>query len=88
VIDDISGEYKRAAVEYWRSDKLKPKTINSVKSRFRKIISTRQLRRWKKQINVDGSKKEKLRQISAYTLDKFAETIRKRVIIHDINITR
>jgi len=43
-VDDISGEYKRtaveywiakrAAVEYWRSDELKPRTINSVKSRF------------------------------------------------------
>jgi len=44
--DDISEEYKRAAVEYWRSGELKPRTINSVKSRFRKVISTRQLRRW------------------------------------------
>jgi len=32
-VDDISGEYKRA-VEYWRSGELKPRTINSVKSRF------------------------------------------------------
>jgi len=44
-VDDISGEYKRAAVEYWRSGELKTRTINSVKSRFRKVISTRQLRR-------------------------------------------
>jgi len=42
--DDISGEYKRAAIEYWRKDELKPRTINSVKSRFRKVISTRHLR--------------------------------------------
>jgi len=43
-VDDISGKYKRAAVEYWRSGELKPRTINSVKSRFQKVISTRQLR--------------------------------------------
>jgi len=48
---------------------------------------TRQLRRWEKQINVGGSRKEKLRQISAYTLDKFTEAVRKRAIIHDIDIT-
>jgi len=40
---DILGEYKRAAVEYWTSE-LKPRTINSVKSIFRKVISTKQLR--------------------------------------------
>jgi len=65
---------------------LKPRTINSVKSRFKKVISTRQLRRWEKQINVSGSRK--VRQISAYTLDKFTETVRKGAIIHDIDITR
>jgi len=34
--------------------------------------------------NVGDSKKEKLRQISAYTLDKFTEAVRKGAIIHDI----
>jgi len=29
-----------------------------------------------------------LRQISAYTLGKFTEAVRKRAIIHDIDITR
>jgi len=37
----ILGKYKRAAIEYWRSSELKPRTINSVKSRFQKVISTR-----------------------------------------------
>jgi len=59
-----------------------------VKSRFRKVILRKQLRRWEKQINVGGSRKKKLRQISAYTLDKFIEAIRKGAIIHDIDITR
>jgi len=45
------------------------------------------LRGWEKQINV-GGRKEKLRQISAYTLDKFTEAVRKGAIIHDINIRR
>jgi len=87
-VDNISGEYKRTAVEYWRSGELMPRTINSVKLRFRKVISTRQLRRWEKQINVGGSRKEKLEEISAYTLDKFTEAVCKGAIIHDIDITR
>ena len=54
-IDDISAEYKKGAVEYWRSSKLKPRTIESVKSRIRKVMSVDQLRRWEKQMNVGGS---------------------------------
>jgi len=77
-VDNISGEYKRTAVdiEYLKSGELKPRVINSM-SRFWKVISTKQLRRWEKQINIDDSKKKKLRQISAYTLDKFTEAVRK-----------
>jgi len=82
-VDNISGEYKRAAVEYWRSDELKPRTINSVKSRFRKVISTRQL--MEKQINVDGNRKEKLRQISTYILDKFTEAVTEQLSIISIS---
>jgi len=80
---------KEQQLNIWTSSELKPRTINSVISRFRKVISTKQLRRWKKQINVGrNNKKEKLSiQISAYTLDKFTE-FRKRGIIHDIDITQ
>jgi len=46
------------------------------------------LRRWEKQINIGSSRKKKLKQISAYTLDKFTEAVRKGAIIHDIDITR
>jgi len=44
-VNDISKEYKKAEVEYWRNGELKPRTINFVKSKLRKVISTRQLRR-------------------------------------------
>ena len=68
--------------------KLKPRTIESVKSRFRKVILAEQLQRWEKQINVGGSRLEKLGRISAYTLDKFIEAFHREAIIHDIDITR
>jgi len=44
------------------------------------------LRRWEKQINVSDSRKKKLRQISAYILDKFTKVVHKGAIIH--NTTR
>jgi len=85
-VDDISGEYKRAAVEYWRSGEFKPRTINCeikiLKSNINKTIAMG------KQINIGGNRREKLREISAYTLDKFTEAIRKGAIIHDIDITQ
>jgi len=39
-INDISGEYKRAAVEYWRSDELKPRTIKFCEIKISKSIPT------------------------------------------------
>ncbi|KYN26924.1 hypothetical protein ALC57_03696 [Trachymyrmex cornetzi] len=51
---------KRRAVEYWRSGKLKPRTIESVKSKFRKVISAHKLQRWEKHMNVDAQQQENL----------------------------
>ena len=85
-IDDISIEYKREAVEYWR--RLKSRTIESVNSRFRKVISAGQLWRWEKQMNVGSNRIEKLGLISAYILDKFIEAIHRGARIHNIDITR
>jgi len=49
-VGDISGEYKKIAISYLNIGELnigelKPRTINSVKSKFRKVIPIRQLRR-------------------------------------------
>lgn len=83
---DIPIEYKRKVIEFWRSGKKKPRKIESVKVRFRKVSSIRQLRRWEKQLNEGGNRLEKLRQISAYTLDKCNEALERGAIIHDIDI--
>lgn len=72
VNDGISIEYKRNAVEYWKpvnSDR--PRSLETVKHRFRKVSSIRQLRRWKEQVNEGGDRLQKLKKISSYTLDKF-----------------
>jgi len=45
------------------------------------------LQQWEKQINVGGNKKEKLREISVYTLDKFTKAVCQEGIMYDVNIT-
>jgi len=43
-VNTIPVKYKREAVQYWRSGKLKPRTIESVKIRYRRVSSAKQLR--------------------------------------------
>ena len=86
-IDDISIEYKRGTVEYWRSVwQIKAKDNWICKIKFGKVISAGQLRRW--QMNVGGSRLETLGRISVYTLDKFIDAIHRGAMIYDIDITR
>jgi len=40
---EISSEYKRQAMEYWRSGKTKSRSLEEVRTRFRKVTSIRQL---------------------------------------------
>jgi len=41
----IPQEYRKQAVEYWKSGKIGPRTLEGIKRRFRKVSSLRQLRR-------------------------------------------
>jgi len=52
----ISHEYRKQAVEYWKSGKIGTRTLEGVKRRFRKVSSLRQLRRWEIQVNEGGSR--------------------------------
>ncbi|XP_011169807.1 uncharacterized protein LOC105202819 [Solenopsis invicta] len=87
--DMIPIEYKRRAVKYWRrDDSVRPKSFENVKHRFRKLTSPRELRRWREQVNRGGTRLEKLKEISSYTLDKFKEAVQNGIIIHDTDIAR
>ncbi|XP_011858445.1 PREDICTED: uncharacterized protein LOC105555999 [Vollenhovia emeryi] len=89
VNDGITFEYKRNAVEFWKPhDTGKTKLFETVKRRFRKVTSLRQLQRWQEQVNRGGTRLEKWKRISSYTLDKFQEALERGVIIHDIDIVR
>jgi len=78
----IPHEYRKQAVEYWKSGKIGPRTLEGVKRRFRKVSSLRQLRRWRIQVNEGGSRYHNLKQISEYILNNF------NIVLHDIDLAR
>jgi len=84
----IPHEYRKQAVEYWKSGKIGPRTLEGVKRRFRKVSSLRQLRRWEIQVNEGGSRYHNLKQISEYILNNFNIALEKGIIIHDIDLAR
>ena len=88
VEETISSDYRKAAVEYWRSGVNKPRSLEGVRQKFKKVTSIRQLRRWEDQANQGGNRYEKLKRISEYTLNRFNEALERGMIIHDIDIAR
>ncbi|EZA53597.1 hypothetical protein X777_06954 [Ooceraea biroi] len=75
-------------ITYKPVNSIKTKPLESVKHRFRKVTSLRQLRRWQEQVNRGETRLQKLKEIASYTLEKFKEGFEKEVIIHDTDITR
>ncbi|KYQ52674.1 hypothetical protein ALC60_08206 [Trachymyrmex zeteki] len=67
-IIDVDIEYKKKAVEYWRSGKTNNVPLKSVQHRFRKVSSLKLLYRWEAQIIQSGIRIGKLLQISKYVL--------------------
>lgn len=85
---DVNMEYKKKAVQYWRSGKTKCLDFKRVQHKFRKVTHRKTLYRWKKQINECGTKYEKFLQISTYVLDQFKISSERSLPIHDIDIKR
>lgn len=86
--DDLSYDYKKKAVEYWRSGKKKNYRIETVKQKYKSVQSVRQLRRWAHQHNKGGTYLEKLARISEYTLQNMRTAIDAGIIIHDIDLRK
>lgn len=87
-IEELDYDYKKRAVDYWRSGKDGNRQLSSVKSKFKKVSSVRQLRRWAHNINQGGTYKEKLTKIAQYTLNNFMDALNKNLPIHDMDIRR
>lgn len=91
---NFDSSYKRRAVEYWRhrdtdeNDKKRNRPLKVVQSKFRRVSSERQLRRWEEQIQSGGSRIEKLSYISKFTHDKFTAAVESGFMVHDIDLKR
>lgn len=86
--EGLSYEYKLRAVEYWRSGKKGNLGLGSVKQKFKRVQSIRQLRRWAHNLNKGGTYKEKLARICAYTLENFKAAVDAGLIVHDSDLKR
>ncbi|XP_043281566.1 uncharacterized protein [Venturia canescens] len=86
--EDLSYEYKLRAVEYWRSGKTGNLGLGSVKQKFKKVQSIRQLRRWAHNLNKGGTYKEKLARICGYTLENFKAAVDAGLIVHDSDLKK
>lgn len=87
-VEELSYEYKRRAVDYWRSGIHGNRKISSVQKNFRKVKSVTQLRRWAHNLNKGGTYKEKLTKIAHYTLNNFKDALNKKLPVHDIDLRR
>lgn len=87
--EPLSFEYKKRAVEFWRSGKTKKNlSLKTVQKNFRKVISETQLHRWAQQINKGGTYREKIARICDYTLENFNAAYESGFIIHDNDLRR
>lgn len=86
--DEVSFEYKKQAVEYWRSGKTKNLSVESVRQKFKKVQSDRQLRRWAHTINQGGTYREKIGRICDFTLENFKAAVDGGFIVHDNDLKK
>ncbi|XP_034947443.1 uncharacterized protein [Chelonus insularis] len=87
--DGIDFEYKKRAVEYWRSCKTKhKKKFSCVQKKFRRVTSDHQLKRWEKYVCQGGTYRDKIAQISEITIKYFIEAANKNASITNNDIRR
>jgi hypothetical protein len=84
----VNNNYKRRAVEFWKSGKKGRYSLSSVQHRFKKIKSLPQLYKWELSLQRGGTHREKLLYISEYVLNKFKDANDKNSIMHDLDLRR
>lgn len=82
----VDLEYKKKAVEFWKSGKKGNLKFDTVKHRFNKLNDKKQLHRWELQVSENGNRIEKLQKISDYVLDQFQNARERGLAIHDIDL--
>lgn len=85
--EELSYEYKLRAVEYWRSGK-KNLSFDTVRQKFKRVKSVRQLRRWAHTLNKGGTYREKIARICDFTLQNFKAAVEAGFIVHDNDLRK
>ena len=79
----VDLQYKRRAVDYWRSGKTKRMSLASVHRMFHHVVREDTLYQWEKQLlHGAGSRLDKLRAIADKTLASFQEARAKGYAYH------
>ena len=86
--EKVEIEYKRKAVALWRSGKKKKISLNYVQSMYRHLKKDNDIYRWAQQVDDNGARVDKLKQINQITLEMFASARRERLIVHDDDVRR
>jgi len=81
-------EYKKRAVEFWRSGKKKRRSFETVQHKFKKVPSIKYLYNWEQQIEEGGTRNKKLLKISEFVLEEFNNALDKSVAVHDFDLKR
>lgn len=84
----INNNYKRKAVDYWKSEKKGHYSLSTVQHRFKKVKSLLQLYRWELFLQKDGTHREKLLHIFQYVFENFKDAGDNNKIIHDLDLRR
>ena len=79
-------EQKKAAIAFSKTPGGKPKTLKTIQHTYTFVHSMQQLADWKHQIDKGGSREDILMTIRETTFQKFLETTREGIDIHDSDI--
>jgi hypothetical protein len=84
----IPFDYKKRAVEFWKSGKKKYLSFTTVKNSFKKLKNRETLYIWEKQIENKGTRNDKLLLIYNSTVNRFIEAKNSRLIVHESDLRR
>jgi len=88
VIVSIDFEYKKKAVQYWKSAKKGKLKLKTVQNQFKKLKNQNMLYRWESQVEEGGNRIEKLSEICRYVVNEFQNAHEKSLPFHDVDIKR
>lgn len=87
--EEVSFEYKKNAVRFWTGCRKKHyRTLKTVQNRYPRVPSIKQLNRWKKHVENNGTHVEKIKNICEFSLKQCKNAMESGFIFHDIDIRR